>query len=293
MIEARTIDELSRSLRAWREQNPGKTLGLVPTMGAFHAGHLSLIQEARESCDFVVVSIFVNPIQFNDPRDLEKYPSDNEGDLGHCKRENVDLVFLPEQAEMFPEEEPLLKISMPELTRTMCGPGRPGHFEGVLLIVARLFNLVGPDRAYFGQKDYQQLTLIERMVRELNFPLEIVACETYREEDGLAMSSRNLLLEGKAREDANLIYRALKLARQTFEDRDTTPAELQEIAGDIISSGSSNTVEYVDVVDPDTLERLESFAGVERFIIAAAVKCYRVRLIDNLEVRRVVPLRPI
>ncbi len=286
MHVARTIEELRRVLGDARARNPTGRVGLVPTMGALHQGHRILIERAAAETDFAAVSIFVNPTQFNDPRDLERYPRTPDEDLEICRACGVSLVFLPAREAMFPDgATPLLHLSMPALTQTLCGPGRPGHFEGVLYIVARLFHLFGPDSAYFGRKDYQQYTIIRRMVAELDFPVEVVGHETVREDDGLALSSRNRLLSARAREHALLIVRSLRLAQKNYEDRGTPPEELAEIVADVISSGSENQVEYVDVVHPDTLERLSEIGpDLERFVIGTAVLCGGVRLIDNIEI---------
>lgn len=280
-----SIEELRRALRDYRLSNPEAIVGLVPTMGALHAGHAELIRSSGADCDLTAVSIFVNPTQFNDPRDLERYPRSPDQDLSLCEQNGAGLVFMPPESELFPAGKPALHMAMPELTQTLCGPGRPGHFDGVLYIVARLFNLFSPDRAYFGKKDYQQYVLIRRLAAELNFALEVVGVPTVREANGLAMSSRNRLLDERSAEHAELIGRALKLAAQTYEDRGTAPAELAEIVSDIIASGTQNQVEYVDVVHPDTLERLQTIPEeLPFFVIGVAVFCGGVRLIDNIEV---------
>lgn len=274
MKTARTILELQKE----RSDLKG-SVGLVPTMGFLHQGHGSLIQEAKRQSDSVIVSIFVNPLQFNNPRDLDTYPVSEEADLALCKNLGADLVFMPSRAEMYPEE-PRLQMSMPSLTQNLCGPRRPGHFEGVLLIVARLFQLCTPQRAFFGLKDYQQFCVIRQMVKDLNFPLEVTGCETVRESDGLAMSSRNANLKPEHREQAALIYRGFKLAEKALKTGTRNPADLAEIAMDVILSGPDNKVEYVEVVAPWTLEKITELNG--ECIIAAAMHCGDVRLIDNM-----------
>ncbi len=284
MIIARSIAELREAVRNFRLSQPDGKVGFVPTMGALHEGHLALMERCREESAFSIASIFVNPLQFNNPADLEKYPVDTEADLAGCESKGMDLVFLPSREEMFSDGDPALQMSMGGLTETLCGPGRPGHFEGVLFIVARLLNLTGCDVLYLGKKDYQQYMIIQRMVEELCFPVEVVGCETVREEDGLAMSSRNRRLDAKAREHAELIPRALKLAAKTWLERGGDAAEIKEITQDVIESGSMNRVEYVDVVDRRNLAHLEDPASVDGFLIGVGVFCGPVRLIDNIEV---------
>jgi pantoate--beta-alanine ligase len=261
-------------------QRQGNRTGLVPTMGYLHDGHLSLIRESQASCDITMVSIFVNPLQFNDPEDLKKYPRDTERDLNMLERAGVDLVFLPTAEEMYPCGNPLLKIQMPELTSQLCGKYRPGHFEGVLFIVLKLFQLFSPDRAFFGKKDYQQLAIIRRMALELSIPTEIVGCPLIREADGLAMSSRNVRLSEKGRKHATMIYRALKIVKKAYEEGKRDPGELKEIAWDVIETGSLNRVEYIEFVDRTTLQPVNTVD--EDTVVAVAVYTEGVRLIDNL-----------
>lgn len=262
---------------------PAGSTGFVPTMGYLHEGHLSLIRKSREENDHTIVSIFVNPAQFNDPSDYEKYPTDTGRDLNFLEQEGVDAVFLPDREEMFPEQQNFVQISAPELANTLCGPGRPGHFEGVLLIVARLLNLINPDRAYFGKKDYQQFRIIQTLAIELDFKTEIIGLPTVREPDGLAMSSRNARLNEKAREQSLLIYRALQLAKKTHKDGENDTSVLCEIVSDVIESGSLNRVEYVQAVDAETLQKVNK-AGEKPCILAVAAFCDSVRLIDNIEI---------
>lgn len=264
-----------------QNHRPQGSVGFVPTMGFLHEGHLSLIRQAREENDHVIVSIFVNPTQFNDPADYEKYPTDTGRDLSLLEKENVDCVFLPDKDEMYPDETNI-QISAGKLADNLCGRGRPGHFEGVLLIVSRLFHLLQPAQAYFGKKDFQQYRIIQAMTRELDFATGIVGCETVREPDGLAMSSRNSRLSEKGRQQAGLINRALSLAKKTFLDGETSAEVLCEIVKDVIESGSLNQVEYVELVESRTLQKTGK-AGENPCLIATAAFCESVRLIDNLE----------
>jgi len=283
MIVVETKSELREIIKTFRNSNPTNRIGFVPTMGALHDGHLSLVKESKKQCDFTEVSIFINPAQFNDPEDLKRYPVDIKRDLALCEEEGVDLVFTPSREEMFPEGTPVINISYPDMMKTLCAPGRPGHFNGVLMIVARLLNLFGCDAAFFGKKDYQQYMLISQMVRDLDIPTEIVGCPICRENDGLAMSSRNVLLAPGSREHATLINRALKIGKKAYEDRKTMPDEIIEIVSDIIASGSMNRVEYVQIVDLRTLEEIAEFTEGVPFLIAVGAFCGEIRLIDNIE----------
>ncbi|MEQ8353057.1 MAG: pantoate--beta-alanine ligase [Leptospiraceae bacterium] len=283
MKTVQSIKEMRESLKDCRFQ--GKSIGLVPTMGFLHEGHISLIRQSQKECDSTVVSIFVNPTQFNDPSDYENYPVDLKQDLDALEKEGVDFVFLPHPDEMYPPGRLALKMAIPELTGNLCGLHRPGHFDGVLLVVSKFFNIVQPQKSYFGLKDYQQFLVIRTMARALDFPLEVIGCETVREEDGLAMSSRNARLSSKAREHAALIPRALNLVQKTLNDRRGQYAvncrELCEIAWDVIESGTHNKVEYMEIVDPDNLQKLEEIQKDRTARIATAVFCDDVRLIDN------------
>ncbi|MBR32432.1 MAG: pantoate--beta-alanine ligase [Spirochaetaceae bacterium] len=283
MKSIQTIAEMREALESKRAE--GAKVGLVPTMGFLHEGHLSLIRQSQQECDVTVVSIFVNPTQFNDPSDYENYPVDLEKDLNALEKEGVQFAFLPHAKEMYPANRLKVQMTIPELTGNLCGLHRPGHFDGVLLVVSKFFNIVQPHRAYFGLKDYQQFLVIRTMARALDFSVEVVGCETVREPDGLAMSSRNARLSEKAREHAALIPRALNLVQKTLQDRkaqySVKCAELCEIAWDVIESGTQNRVEYMEIVDPDTLQKLDEIQKDRTARIATAVFCDGVRLIDN------------
>lgn len=287
MQVVRSKAELRAALAGVRENN--QSLALVPTMGYLHEGHLELIREGHRRAQFVAVNIFVNPLQFNDPEDFEKYPVNTERDLELCEATGADLVFLPSVDEMYPGfsnptvGKPLLKMTMPDLTRNLCGEYRPGHFDGVLLVVARLFNLFRPNAAIFGRKDFQQYLVVRRLSFDLDFGVEVIGVDTVREPDGLAMSSRNARLSGRGREHAALIHRAFRIGAKACEEGTADPVELKEIMSDVIESGSLNTVEYLEILDPDTLRDLDRVAAGDRYLIAAGVFCEGVRLIDNLE----------
>ncbi len=271
---ARTVDEL----RTWRAGVGGSRLvGLFPTMGALHEGHLSLARRARADCDDVVVSVFVNPLQFGPGEDYDAYPRDLERDAGLLTAEDVDVVFAPDPADFAPADA-RTSIHVAGLTDTMEGASRPGHFDGVATIVAKLFNVVGPDRAYFSDKDYQQLTVIKRMVADLNLPVEVVACPFVREPDGLALSSRNAYLSASQRKQALALWRSLREVAATWDgDADRARARLR----DLLEHAPGIDVDYAEVADPATLQPLHGHvAGHARALVAARVG--PTRLIDNI-----------
>ncbi len=264
-----------------------RDLALVPTMGFLHEGHLELIKKANAVSDSkCIVSIFVNASQFNDPNDFKNYPRDIERDLSLCEKEKVALVFAPSHEEMYPK--PLqIKLSLPSLSQNLCGRTRPGHFEGVLSIVLRLLHLCNPKWALFGKKDYQQYFLINKMVEELDVPTKIIGVETLRDENGLALSSRNVRLSMEARKHALLIPRALKLANQALRENSPSLYDLIEITKDVILSGSLNQIDYIELVDAETLEvplEIKKGSG-KNYLLAVGVFCDGVRLIDNLEIK--------
>ncbi|MBE7440030.1 MAG: pantoate--beta-alanine ligase [Spirochaetales bacterium] len=284
MQTIQTIAELIETLALWRRENSGRVLALVPTMGYLHPGHLSLLAAARHRADAVLVSLFVNPRQFNDPEDYRRYPIDLEQDTRLCRDAGVDFLFVPESQEMYPQDAPELQIDIPELTNRLEGLYRPGHMQGVLLICARLFALIRPDLAFFGKKDYQQLVLIQHLVSLLNFPLQIVGCETIRSERGLALSSRNVRLSEKALEHALLIRRSLLILEKEIHEGEKNAATLKEIGKDIMESGSLNRVEYISVASRDRLDELVNLTAGESILVSTAVFTDGVRLIDNIEV---------
>jgi pantoate--beta-alanine ligase len=273
------VDTIAAMRRLSREARArGESLGLVPTMGALHAGHLALIARARAECDRVAVSLFVNPIQFNQAADLQQYPRTFATDLEACRQAGVDWLFAPSAEEMYPGKV-VTYVHVEELTEGLCGAFRPGHFRGVATVVAKLFHIVEPDRAYFGEKDFQQLAVIRRMVRDLDFAVEIVPVETVREPDGLAMSSRNALLGQKERRAAVALSQALIAAQDALAGGERSAREVRAAALAVLENEPLARVEYVDVVDPVTLQPV---ARVERDArIALAVWIGGVRLIDN------------
>jgi len=283
----RTIGEMQRF--ADGERRAGRTIGFVPTMGALHAGHFSLVREARQRADSVVVSIFVNPIQFNSRSDFESYPRDDARDAGGLDREGVDALFLPTAEEIYPPGFQT-RVEVTEVTRPLCGAHRPGHFAGVTTVVAKLFLAVKPDVAIFGAKDYQQLQVVRQMVRDLNFAIEIVAGETVREADGLAMSSRNARLSEAERERARAVPRGIERVKRGAAAGEGDPATLvAEFTSEIENAGAR--VEYAEIRHPDTLQAVTSLE--DRALLAVAVWVGEVRLIDNAVIERGRAPRPV
>jgi pantoate--beta-alanine ligase len=260
--------------------NPvGRKRGLVPTMGALHAGHAELIRTAVRECDFVVVSIFVNPLQFDRPDDLARYPRNVEADLSLCRDLGVDVVFTPSPTEVYPQP-PQCTVEVGRLADHLCGKFRPGHFRGVATIVLKLFQMVQPDRAYFGEKDAQQLAIIRRLVADLNVPVAVVAVPTVREADGLAMSSRNRHLGTAERASASSLYRALVAARDCISTGVRDPADIRSAAVAQIAQLPSVRLEYLEIVDPETLQPVGQV--LRPVLVAGALWVGSTRLIDNL-----------
>ena len=262
----------------------GARIGLVPTMGYLHEGHLSLVDVARASADWVVMSIFVNPLQFGAGEDLERYPRDLARDTALAQGRGVDLIFAPAAAEMYPAGEPLVRVVAGPLADRLCGAYRPGHFEGVLTVVAKLFNLVQPDVAVFGRKDFQQSVLIRRMARDLDFALAVVVADTVREDDGLALSSRNVYLSPEGRGSAQALARALRAAADAFARGEREPRRLLSTARAILAAEAGVRTQYLELVDPDSLERLDAIGRPARAGDTMAVAAFvgATRLIDNV-----------
>jgi pantoate--beta-alanine ligase len=259
----------------------GRTIGLVPTMGALHAGHLSLIEAARAETGFVVVSIFVNPTQFGPNEDLARYPRPLERDLELCGEARVDLVFHPRPEVMYPPDFRTF-VEITGLQDVLCGASRPGHFRGVATVVLKLFNLVQPDRAYFGQKDAQQTRILGQMVRDLNVPVEIRVCPIVRESDGLALSSRNGYLGAEERRRATVLHRTLTEAQRRIEAGERDAAKVRQAMVEQIASVSGAVLDYAAVVDADSLQALNRIDAGRSVLLALAVRFGGTRLIDNL-----------
>ena len=269
----KTVDEVRACVKAWRKE--GKTVGLVPTMGFLHEGHKSLIDRAVKETDCVVVSDFVNPTQFGPNEDLETYPRDMERDAALCEAAGAKLIFNPEPEEMY--QDALTKVSVDKITKVLCGKTRPIHFDGVCTVVSKLFNIVTPDRAYFGQKDAQQLLVIKKMVKDLNFGIEIVGCPTIREADGLAKSSRNTYLSKEERKAALCLSHGLNIGLELAKSGADADAVRAAICAEIEKEPLAR-IDYVEIVDLDTLEPAESAGHI---LAAVAVYVGKTRLIDN------------
>ncbi len=270
-----------REMRSFshKAKSHGKKIAFVPTMGALHEGHLSLISEARELGDIVVVSIFVNPIQFGPAEDFKRYPRDIKKDKRSLQNLNVDVLFTPSAGEIFPRDFRTY-IEVEGLSQKMCGRSRPGHFRGVTTIVAKLFNIVLPDVALFGEKDYQQQVIVRQMARDLNFPVEIRTLPTVREYDGLAMSSRNRYLGPAERKSVAVLYKALGLGKRLFDDGERESKKILSPMRSLIFSEPGIRIDYLAVVDPESLDEIEQIKG--RAVLAVAAYIGRTRLIDNI-----------
>ncbi len=277
IILANTIPETRNAIQ--QQISEGKTIGFVPTMGALHEGHLTLIRQAANENDFVVVSIFVNPIQFNNPEDLAKYPRNLDEDLQKLEGTGCALVFAPTPEEMYPEPD-LTLFDFGQLDKVMEGKFRPGHFNGVAIVVKRLFEIVIPHKAYFGEKDFQQLAIIKKMVELMQIPVEIIACPIVREADGLALSSRNARLTAEQRAEAPVIHKALTSAKENYSW--FIPDGVKQLVRGEIAENHILRVEYVDVVNAKTLQPFEDWNDVEHAVVCVAAFIGSVRLIDNI-----------
>lgn len=273
---------MSSLARKLRREN--KTVGFVPTMGALHEGHLSLVHEARQMCDVVIVSIFVNPTQFNDRKDLEKYPRDLTADAAALSEYRVDYIFAPDEEEIYGENFSTY-VYVEGLTETLEGASRPGHFRGVATVVTILFNTIRPDFAFFGQKDAQQVAVIKRLTGDLGFDTEIVVLPTIREESGLAMSSRNSRLKNDERQKASIIFQALKRAKLAFREGERNASRLEQIVRETLEKEPLADIDYIAIVDNETLQPVEKVDDKE-VLIAVAVNFAGVRLIDNTVLNR-------
>lgn len=271
-----TVEQVREEVKKWRQQ--GLTVGLVPTMGYLHEGHKSLIDKAVAQNDKVVVSVFVNPIQFGPTEDLATYPRDLERDAALCEDAGAALIFHPEKEDMYFDDF-CTYIDMDGLTKGLCGKTRPIHFRGVCTVVGKLFNIVHPDRAYFGQKDAQQLAVIRRMVRDLNFDLEIVGCPIIREEDGLAKSSRNTYLSEEERKAAVILHKGLVKGEEMVSAGEKDVKKVLDAITEIIESEPLARIDYVEAVDFDNIETIDTIEG--SVLVAVAVYIGKTRLIDN------------
>lgn len=274
MRQVSTVSELRQALRSVQD-----SVGLVPTMGYLHAGHMALVARARAENDYVVVTIFVNPAQFGPNEDLNRYPRDLDRDLRLLREAKADLVFTPDEPEVYPEGFSTY-VTVGNLGEKLEGQFRPGHFRGVATVVAKLFNMVPADRAYFGQKDAQQTVVIKRMARDLNFPHEIVVVPTVREPDGLALSSRNVYLNAEERQSALSLSRSLLLARDMYAGGERNARKIRSAMRALLDATPLVKVDYVTVSDPETLDELEGVEG--KALVAVAARVGKTRLIDNV-----------
>jgi pantoate--beta-alanine ligase len=272
-----TIEEMRAASRAARHE--GKRLGFVPTMGALHEGHLSLVRAAKAKCDIVAVSIFVNPLQFGPNEDLAKYPRTFERDRELMEKEGMDFLFVPAPEEMYPAGA-ITYVTVEGLSGKLCGRSRPGHFRGVTTVVAKLFHIVEPDCAFFGQKDAAQAAIIRRMLRDLNLPVEIVVCPIVREPDGLAMSSRNAYLSPTERKSALALHRALVEVKGRFDRGERNTTHLIEAGKQVLAQEPAVHLNYLEIVDPDTLDPVGDLTHTA--LVAVAGFLGNTRLIDNI-----------
>jgi len=270
------MSESSKRIKLKRE-----TIGFVPTMGALHKGHLSLIHQARKENDIVVVSIFVNPTQFGPSEDFKRYPRNLSSDSQLCRKEGVDIVFLPQAKDMYPTDYKTW-VNVADLTNVLCGKYRPGHFRGVATVVTKLFNIVSPDIAYFGQKDAQQAIIIKKLASDLNMPINIKVMPTVRERDGLAMSSRNIYLKQTERKDAIILYQALNLAKDLIKQGNRNSSMIISKMRQLITQKKSAKIQYISITDLKNLKPIDRIK--DKTLIALAVYIGKTRLIDNITV---------
>ena len=270
----KTVHDVRELVNQWKKE--GKTIGLVPTMGYLHEGHLSLIEKCKKENDKVIVSIFVNPTQFGENEDLTSYPKDIKRDSSLCENLGVDLIFNPDASEMY--QDPCTFVNIESLSNHLCGKSRPIHFRGVCTIVSKLFIIINPDNAYFGQKDAQQLAIIKKMVKDLNFDINIVGCPIVREEDGLAKSSRNVYLNPKEREAALCLSRAINVGK-TLANTETNADKIKSEMRKIIEAEPLAKIDYIEIVDNDTMQPVSKMK--ENTLAAMAVFIGKTRLIDN------------
>lgn len=276
MNTVKTIEEVRHQVKVWKKE--GRSIALVPTMGFLHEGHASLIKRASKENEKVVVSIFVNPIQFGPSEDLASYPRDLAKDKILCEGAGADLIFTPEPSEMYPKDAPT-NVSVQELAAGLCGAKRPGHFDGVCTVVSKLLNIVPADKAYFGEKDAQQLAIIKKMVRDLNFDVEIIGCPIVREEDGLAKSSRNTYLSSKERQAALILNKSLTKGKEVLSSGEKSTELLKKVIKNELETEVLAKIDYIEVVDCSTLNAIELVSNP--VLVAIAVFIGKTRLIDN------------
>jgi pantoate--beta-alanine ligase len=277
-----TIKELQQVIQRTKKQQ--NTIGFVPTMGFLHEGHCALLKQARNENDIVVLSIFVNPLQFGPTEDLDRYPRDFDQDQKVAEKIGVDYLFHPSVSEMYPYE-PSVTLTVNRRTDVLCGASRPGHFDGVATVLTKLFHIVQPDKVYFGKKDAQQVAVVHGLVTDFNFPLEIITVDTVREEDGLAKSSRNVYLTAQERVQAPILYQSLQKAVEMIHDGETDPNKLISSIEDMIKTETSGEIDYISILSYPQLEKADRITEND-MIIAIAVKFSKARLIDNIILTR-------
>lgn len=277
----KTIKEVQEQVNLWKKE--GLSVALVPTMGYLHEGHKSLITKASKENDKVVVSVFVNPIQFGPNEDLATYPRDIKNDSNLCEEAGASLIFNPEVEEMYPNETPLTHVAVEEITSRLCGAKRPGHFQGVCTVVSKLFNIVSPIRAYFGEKDAQQLCVIRTMVKDLNIPVEIIGCPIVRENDGLAKSSRNTYLSTEERKAALILSKSLNLAKNAINNGEKSSKIVQDIIANSLNSEPLAKTDYIEIVNLHNVTPINTIE--QNTLIAIAVYIGKTRLIDNIIIK--------
>lgn len=270
----KTVEDMQRFSLANKE----KQVGFVPTMGFFHKGHLSLMEQAKKENDLVVTSIFVNPLQFGPNEDFEKYPRNEELDKERAKQLGIDVLFVPTVQSMYPKEM-LIKMTIKNRAHALCGKSRPGHFDGVITVLSKLFNVVLPDRVYFGMKDAQQLAIVDALIKDLNYPIQLIGLETVREDDGLAMSSRNVFLSEEERKQSLWLYKALSYGQQLIVGGETNSDIIVKEVKKVIKENTSGTIDYVEVLSYPDLQSIDTID--ETVILAVAVHFDEARLIDN------------
>jgi len=278
MIVVETKQDLINKLDSYQSH---QTIGFVPTMGFLHEGHVKLIEEARKANDIVVLSIFVNPLQFGPNEDFESYPRDAERDEAIAKQAGVHVLFRPQVDEMYPEK-PSYTVSVRNRVNVLCGKSRNGHFDGVATVLTKLFHLVQPNRAYFGMKDAQQVAVIDGLIKEFHFPIDLVPVSTVREEDGLAKSSRNVYLNKEERSQAPILYKSLKIAEETILNGERNKQAIIEQVSSLIKTETSGIIDYIEILSYPELKELDVING--KIIIALAVKFTNARLIDNITI---------
>ncbi|ASV69221.1 pantoate--beta-alanine ligase [Cytobacillus kochii] len=277
MKKVTSIKEMQKIIKGF--QREGKSIGLIPTMGYLHEGHLTLAKKARSQNDIVVMSVFVNPLQFGENEDLATYPRNLERDMQLAAEVKVDYLFHPAAEEMFPQKQ-AITMHVEERTERLCGASRPGHFDGVVVVVSKLFNIIQPERAYFGKKDAQQLAVIDLLVKNLNFPIELIAVDTVRESDGLAKSSRNVFLTEIERKEAAVLFESLQAAEAIITEGEKNTARIIDVMKTMLHEKTSGEVDYIEVLSYPELQPSDEVNGV--IIIALAVKFTKARLIDNI-----------